>query len=52
VQQELERCNTLDQQILLFSVVDGHSLAEVAKRLGMTLCVPASPGWSGKWKKN
>jgi RNA polymerase sigma-70 factor (ECF subfamily) len=36
VQQELEQCNTLDQQILLFSVVDGHSLAEVAKRLGMS----------------
>jgi RNA polymerase sigma-70 factor, ECF subfamily len=36
VQQELERCNPLDQQILLFSVVDGHSLAEVAKRLGMS----------------
>jgi RNA polymerase sigma factor (sigma-70 family) len=36
VQQELERCNALDQQILLFSVVDGHSLAEVAKRLGMS----------------
>jgi RNA polymerase sigma factor (sigma-70 family) len=36
VQQELEQCNTLDHQILLFSVVDGHSLAEVAKRLGMS----------------
>jgi len=36
VQQELERCDTLDKQILLFSVVDGHSLAEVAKRLSMS----------------
>ncbi len=26
----------LDQQILLFSLVDGHSLAEVAKRLSMS----------------
>jgi len=36
VQQELERCSLLDQQILLFSLVDGHSLAEVAKRLSMS----------------
>jgi RNA polymerase sigma-70 factor, ECF subfamily len=36
VQQELQRCSLLDQQILLFSLVDGHSLAEVAKRLSMS----------------
>jgi len=36
VQQELQRCSQLDQQILLFSLVDGHSLAEVAKRLSMS----------------
>jgi len=36
VQQELERCSLLDQQILLFSLVDGHSLAEVAKRLNLS----------------
>ena len=36
VEQELERCSPLDQQILLFSLVDGHSLAEVAKRVNMS----------------
>jgi RNA polymerase sigma-70 factor (ECF subfamily) len=36
VQKELERCSILDQQILLFSLVDGHSLAEVAKRLNLS----------------
>jgi len=36
VQRELERCSLLDQQILLFSLVDGHSLAEVAKRLNLS----------------
>jgi RNA polymerase sigma factor (sigma-70 family) len=36
VRQELEAHSALDQQILLFSLVDGHSLAEVAKRLKMS----------------
>jgi RNA polymerase sigma factor (sigma-70 family) len=36
VEQELERCSPVDQQILLFSLVDGHSLAEVAKRVNMS----------------
>lgn len=36
VQQELERCSVLDQKILLYALVDGHSLAEVAERLELT----------------
>lgn len=36
VRQELESYSVLDRQILLFSLVDGHSLAEVAKRLGIS----------------
>lgn len=36
LRQELQRYSALDQQILLFSLVDGHSLAEVAKRLKMS----------------
>jgi RNA polymerase sigma factor (sigma-70 family) len=36
VRQELESCNILDQKILLYSMVDGHSLAEVAERVGIT----------------
>ena len=33
---ELQSFNTTDQQILLLSLVDGHSLAEVAQRLNMS----------------
>jgi RNA polymerase sigma factor (sigma-70 family) len=36
VRQELKSYSSLDQQILLFSLVDGHSLAEVAERLKMS----------------
>lgn len=36
LRQELQSYSALDQQILLFSLVDGHSLAEVAKRLKMS----------------
>jgi RNA polymerase sigma factor (sigma-70 family) len=36
LRQELRSYSALDQQILLFSLVDGHSLAEVAKRLKMS----------------
>lgn len=36
LRQELQGYSALDQQILLFSLVDGHSLAEVAKRLKMS----------------
>lgn len=36
LRQELLSYSALDQQILLFSLVDGHSLAEVAKRLKMS----------------
>ena len=36
LRQELQGTSALDQQILLFSLVDGHSLAEVAKRLKMS----------------
>lgn len=36
LRQELHGYGALDQQILLFSLVDGHSLAEVAKRLKMS----------------
>lgn len=36
VKAELDRCSVLDQQILLFFLVDGHSFAEVAKRLNLT----------------
>src|SRR4029077_18304589 len=36
VQAELRSYSALDQQILLFSLVDGHSLAEVAERLKMS----------------
>lgn len=36
LRQELQSYSALDQQILLFSLVDGHSLAEVAKHLKMS----------------
>jgi RNA polymerase sigma factor (sigma-70 family) len=36
VHEELRSYSVLDQQILLFSLVDGHSLAEVAVRLKMS----------------
>jgi RNA polymerase sigma-70 factor (ECF subfamily) len=36
VQEELRSYSVLDQQILLFSLVDGHSLVEVAERLKMS----------------
>lgn len=36
VRRELESYSSTDQQILLWSLVDGHSLAEVAKRLNMS----------------
>ena len=36
VGEELRSYSVLDQQILLFSLVDGHSLAEVAERLKMS----------------
>jgi RNA polymerase sigma factor (sigma-70 family) len=36
VRQELRSYSALDQQILLFSLVDGHTLAEVAERLKMS----------------
>ena len=36
LRHELQSYSALDQQILLFSLVDGHSLAEVAKRLKMS----------------
>jgi RNA polymerase sigma factor (sigma-70 family) len=36
VQRELESFSVTDQQILLLSLVDGHSLAEVAQRLNMS----------------
>jgi RNA polymerase sigma factor (sigma-70 family) len=36
VQKELKSSSALDQQILLFSLVDGHSLAEVAERLHLS----------------
>ncbi|HEY6944502.1 MAG TPA: sigma-70 family RNA polymerase sigma factor [Candidatus Acidoferrum sp.] len=36
LREELRSYSALDQQILLFSLVDGHSLAEVAKRLKMS----------------
>lgn len=36
VHQELQACNVLDQKILLYSLVDGHPLAEVAKRLDLS----------------
>lgn len=36
VQEEIRGCNVLDQKILLYSLVDGHSLAEVAKRLELS----------------
>jgi RNA polymerase sigma factor (sigma-70 family) len=36
VQQELQSCGVLDQKILLYSLVDGHSLAEVAQRLELS----------------
>ena len=34
--KEMASLNILDQQILLFSLVDGHSLAEIARRLGLS----------------
>lgn len=36
VQRELAKFSPIDQQILLLSLVDGHSLLEVAERLSMT----------------
>jgi len=36
VHDELVRHSALDQQILLFSLVDGHSLAEIAGRLKLS----------------
>jgi RNA polymerase sigma-70 factor, ECF subfamily len=36
VRKELAACSPVDQQILLLSLVDGHSLAEVAQRLNMS----------------
>ena len=36
VRQELASFSAIDQQILLLSLVDGHSLAEVAQRLNMS----------------
>ena len=36
VREELAKLNTEDQQILLLSMVDGHSLAEVARRLRLS----------------
>ena len=36
VRRELESFSVTDQQILLLSLVDGHSLAEVAQRLNMS----------------
>lgn len=36
LREELRGYSVLDQQILLFSLVDGHSLAEVAERLKMS----------------
>ncbi len=36
VQQELSRCGDLDQRILLLSLVDGLSLAEVARVVSMS----------------
>jgi len=36
VRKELAALGVTDQQILLLSLVDGHSLAEVAKRLNMS----------------
>ena len=36
VRRELESFSITDQQILLLSLVDGHSLAEVAQRLNMS----------------
>ncbi len=36
VQHELESFSAIDRQILLLSLVDGHSLAEVAQRLNLS----------------
>lgn len=36
VRQELAAFGAVDQQILLLSLVDGHSLAEIAKRLNLS----------------
>ena len=36
VQRELERFSLQDQQILLLSMVDGHSMAVIAERLGLS----------------
>jgi RNA polymerase sigma factor (sigma-70 family) len=36
LRREIESYSSTDQQILLWSLVDGHSLAEVAKRLNMS----------------
>src|SRR5262249_49735734 len=36
VRREMESFSTVDQQILLWSLVDGHSLATIAERLHMS----------------
>ena len=36
VRRELQSCSALDQQILLLSLVDGHSLADVALRVNLS----------------
>ncbi len=36
LRRELDTLNATDQQILLLAFVDGHSLAEVARRVGMS----------------
>lgn len=36
VREELSKLSLADQQILLLSIVDGHSLAEIAKRLQLS----------------
>ncbi len=36
IRRELKSYSVQDQQILLLSVVDGHSLTEIAQRLGMS----------------
>jgi len=36
IRHELESFSSTDQQILLLALVDGHSLAEVAKRLNLS----------------
>lgn len=36
VREELKRHTAMDQQILLFSLVDGHSLTEIAERMNLS----------------